>query len=385
MTLSYYIDKLQSIRPDRSSGHARPHKVCMMFAVMDLIEQGYINDNKIFYDEILKSRFSWHFMRLKQGNDADNPFLPFFHLQSSTIWHLSIKTEEQEYFQNLKSVTDASIRKTVNNAYLDDALFQFLKNPQTSQILRNALSANLNSLEDQYSRWAKSLGSSDKTIKNYVGALKNSIPNWLNDAGVTKQSLLSIGSYFEYEQIVSKTYEVQEFVENDKRGKGMYSSAIKSYRAFLSDITQVEVQQDIDNIILDKTIPDTQKAIMVNTRIGQGKFRDDLITYWKGCAVTGYQNKSFLIASHIKPWAHSDNTERLDPFNGLLLLANIDKAFDLGYVSFNDKGRILISEQLEEYKTLGLDKDMTVLVSAKHQDYLAYHRESRFKGINHWK
>jgi predicted restriction endonuclease len=307
------------------------------------------------------------------------PFLPFFHLQTSGIWHLAVKPEEVSNFSTIASGTDAVIRRAVNYAYLDDALFQFLKSPHTSSILRNALSANLDSLEDQYGRWAKSIGKSDKTIKNYIGALKNSIPNWLSDAGVAQQSLLSIGSYFEYEQIVNKTYEVREFVEKDNRGNGMYSAAIKSYRSFLADVTQVEVQQDIDNIILDKTIPDTQKAMMVNTRIGQGRFRDDLIAYWQGCAITQYQNHSFLIASHIKPWAQSDNAERLDPYNGLLLLANIDKAFDLGYVSFNEKGRILISDYLEDYTTLGLDKDMSVLLSNKHQDYLAYHRESRFK------
>jgi predicted restriction endonuclease len=305
--------------------------------------------------------------------------LPFFHLKSSGIWHLSIKPKELRYFDRMTSASEASIARAIEYAYLDDALFQFLKSPQTSSILRNALSSNLDSFEDQYGRWAKAIGKSDKTIKNYVGALKNSIPNWLNDAGVVKQSLLSIGSYYEYEQIISKTYEVQEFVEKDRRGNGMYSAAIKSYRSFLSDITQVEVQQDIDNIILDENIPDTQKAMMVNTRIGQGRFRADLISYWQGCAITGYPNRAFLIASHIKPWSQSNNIERLDPFNGLLLLANIDKAFDLGYVSFNETGRILISEHLEDHETLGLYKDMSVLLTSKHQDYLAFHRESRFK------
>ena len=138
------------------------------------------------------------------------------------------------------------MRKLVNFAYLDETLFDYLKSPNTAPILRNALTANLDTLEDQYGRWAKSIGKSDKTIKNYVGALKNSIPNWLNDAGVAKQSLLSIGSFVEYENIVSKTYEVQEFVEKDKRGNGMYSAAINSYRTFLSDITQAEVQHDIE-------------------------------------------------------------------------------------------------------------------------------------------
>ncbi|MCL1142688.1 HNH endonuclease [Shewanella gaetbuli] len=379
MTLAYYLDTFQSLRPDRSTGRARPHKVCMMFAVMDLIEQGHISDNKIFYDDVLCSRFSWHFLRLKQDNDADSPFLPFYHLCSSSVWHLQISPHNQVAFKQIKSASDANIRKLVDYAYLDEELFTLLKSPYTSSILRNALSANLDSLEDQYARWAKSLGKSDKTIKNYVGALKNSITNWLDDVGVSKQSLLSIGSYIEYENIVSKAYEVREFVDKDKRGNGMYSAAIKSYRAFLSDITQAEVQHDIEEIILDKSISETQKTTMVNTRLGQGKFREELINYWRGCAITGFQNYSFLIASHIKPWSKSENNERLDPFNGLLLLANIDKAFDLGYVSFDDKGRILISEHLEEYGALGLNADMKINLVSQHQDYLAFHREMQFK------
>jgi len=168
MTLAFYNDKLQSIRPDKSSGRAKPHKVCMMFAVMDLIEQ---------------------------GNDADSPFLPFYHLKSSRLWHLDVSSENKPAFDSIKSATDANLRKLVNFAFLDEALFDYLKSPSTASILRNALTANLDTLEDQYGRWAKSIGKSDKIIKNYVGALKNSIPNWLSDAGVTKQSLLSVGSF----------------------------------------------------------------------------------------------------------------------------------------------------------------------------------------------
>ena len=87
----------------------------------------------------------------------------------------------------------------------------------------------------------------------------------------------------------------------------------------------------------------------------------------------------FLIASHIKPWAVSDDIERLDPNNGLLLLANIDKAFDLGYISFNDKGKIMISNFLDDYDVLGISKHMKIELNNKHQGYLAYHREITFK------
>ncbi len=155
------MQELQSLRPDRSSGRAKPHKVCMMFAVIELIEQGHIQENKIYYDDALKRRFSWHFMRLKQDNDTNSPFLPFFHLKSSGLWHLKVLKENVAEFDAMRSATDTKIRKLVDYAYLDEQLFKYLNNPSTASVLRNALTANLDTLEDQYGRWAKSIGKSE--------------------------------------------------------------------------------------------------------------------------------------------------------------------------------------------------------------------------------
>jgi predicted restriction endonuclease len=66
------------------------------------------------------------------------------------------------------------------------------------------------------------------------------------------------------------------------------------------------------------------------------------------------------VASHIKPWRASDNTERLDTYNGLLLLPNLDKAFDLGFITFTERGRIIVSNQLEESGKLGIDSGMRI-------------------------
>jgi hypothetical protein len=232
--------------------------------------------------------------------------------------------------------------------------------------------------EEQFSCWAKSIGKSDKTIKNYTGALKGSIPNWLNDAGISQVNLMAIGSYIEFEKIIKQIREVAIFIERDRVGKGMYSAAIKSYRAFLADITDAEVQQDIDDIVLDNALTVTEKSTLVKTRIGQGQFRNELIEHWQGCALTQYKQLQFLVASHIKPWRVSSNQERVNPFNGLLLLSNLDKAFDLGYITFKDKGQIVISEDLEEHELLGIRSDMSVKLSPKHQDFVAYHREQVF-------
>jgi len=379
MSVQFYIDKFQTLRTDRSNGHAKPHKVCLLFAVIDLIEKGVITHNKILFDEQLKSCFTYHFELFKQGNDKNTPHLPFYHLQSSQFWHLNIKSEHQKEFSQVKSASNTSIQRCVNYAYVDDELFDYLKSPITRPVLKDALTENLDSLEIQYKRWTLSIGKSEKTAKNYIGALKGSISNWVSDAGISKENLLSIGSYGNYCMIATQVMQVDEFKEKNKKGNGMYSAALKSYQAFLADVTQVNVQNDIEAILSAKDKTATQKAILVNSRIGQGKFRADLIDYWQGCALTRYNKMPFLIASHIKPWSASDDFERLDPNNGFLLLANIDKAFDLGYITFTDKGNILISQCLDDYNVLGISKNMGVSLNGQHQDYLAYHREMTFK------
>ncbi|WP_286407333.1 HNH endonuclease [Myroides odoratimimus] len=98
------------------------------------------------------------------------------------------------------------------------------------------------------------------------------------------------------------------------------------------------------------------------------------------CAISSCENTSLLIASHIKPWRECQNKERIDPYNGLLLLPTFDKLFDQGLISFTNNGVIMISEQiLSYYKLLGLAIDTIIHVDPKQHKYLEYHRENIFK------
>ena len=69
MISSYYQQKLSSLNVDRSSGHPKPHKVCLLFAIMDLIQSGVVTQNRFIIDDDLKRAFNLHFERLKKGND----------------------------------------------------------------------------------------------------------------------------------------------------------------------------------------------------------------------------------------------------------------------------------------------------------------------------
>lgn len=98
---------------------------------------------------------------------------------------------------------------------------------------------------------------------------------------------------------------------------------------------------------LNQTTNETQKESIVQSRLKQGKFREGLIECFNGkCPISGIDNLGLLVASHIIPWAQSNNRQRLDPNNGLLLAVHLDKLFDRGYISFDDDGSMILSEDL---------------------------------------
>lgn len=131
-------------------------------------------------------------------------------------------------------------------------------------------------------------------------------------------------------------------------------------------------------------LPETERQTVIQSRIGQGQFRSELIQYWGKCAVTGCQKIKVLRASHIKPWRVSSNQERLDVHNGLLLVPNLDAAFDAGLVSFDDDGKIMISPLLSEDDRDKLEIHPLLRISGlteHHIKYLQYHRKHIFRNI----
>ncbi|WP_180117940.1 HNH endonuclease [Acinetobacter sp. YH12096] len=125
----------------------------------------------------------------------------------------------------------------------------------------------------------------------------------------------------------------------------------------------------------------TEKDALIKARIGQSTYRNALCDYWNGCAVTGCTLNDLLIASHIKPWSASNNKERLDQFNGLLLSPTLDKAFDKGLISFDAAGSIMISPKLSKdtLDQLGISPNMKLSkIDPRHNAYLQWHRNNLF-------
>lgn len=126
----------------------------------------------------------------------------------------------------------------------------------------------------------------------------------------------------------------------------------------------------------------TERKGLVTSRVGQGYYRQEIIKKWDGrCSLTGSGLKEILISSHIKGWSECNDTERLDPENGILLSPNVDSLFDKHLISFDDEGNMLISNNLslEELTILGLNDKMKISVTDGMKIYLKYHRNRMYE------
>ena len=123
----------------------------------------------------------------------------------------------------------------------------------------------------------------------------------------------------------------------------------------------------------------TEAEAQIRQRRGQEIYKKRLSDLWDGkCSVTGVSIPALLRASHAKPWADcKTGAERLNPYNGFLLTANLDALFDKFLVSFENDGHILISPTLshDELRKAGIFPEMRLrFINEKHLPFLEYHR-----------
>jgi len=123
----------------------------------------------------------------------------------------------------------------------------------------------------------------------------------------------------------------------------------------------------------------TERSGLVTSRVGQGAYRKRIIHRWEyKCAVTNFNKLDVLIASHIVPWAKATDHERLDVNNGLLLSPTYDALFDKHLITFDNKGKIILSDQIEQaaYQKIGVTgKEQILDLSRYNIEYLERHNE----------
>ena len=122
---------------------------------------------------------------------------------------------------------------------------------------------------------------------------------------------------------------------------------------------------------------ETERKGFSTSRVGQGYYRNKIVEKWNGkCAVTGSSTLAILVASHIVRWSDSNDTERLDVENGILLSPLYDALFDKHFISFDDDGHVIFSSNLSraDRNALGIITDIQITVTDGMKPYLKRHR-----------
>lgn len=259
--------------------------------------------------------------------------------------------------------------------------------------------------EEEFKAFMKKEGKVTEAIKDYMSRLrfiaKNDfhigrgmldIDTIIDSLKKTESSRKTYKSNGQYSNLKSALNKYKYFITAKENNLVDDIEAIRkdntineTQKKLLVSARENNLADDIEAIRKDSTINETQKELLTFARIGQGKYRKDLIELWEKCSVSECNMTDLLIASHIKPWSESSNEEKLDPYNGLLLLPNYDKLFDKHLISFDDDGKIIISPHIKkgDYKVLGISsKDKLFKVFKQNKPYLKTHRKKFYDKIN---
>ena len=222
------------------------------------------------------------------------------------------------------------------------------------------------------------------SIDKYTHAI-NTISNDMKVIGVICKDIVDMNT-LELNVAIEQIIKNSKFIHKNKKGNNMYSNALKQYRHFIISYADIDHDYElkiVHSIEKNNKISKTEKETIIKARVGQGKYRDNLIEkYNSKCIMTGIDNKKVLVASHIKPWAVCNNVERVDVNNGLLLCANMDKLFDNGLITFSNNGKLSVSSILgkDNQSRLNIESGMIfdLKLNENMKEYLEYHRNIIF-------
>lgn len=192
----------------------------------------------------------------------------------------------------------------------------------------------------------------------------------------------SIGKGFVQFETELESIDFDFFDTKDRDGKNRQGIKFFFKRAGISDYLipdSLKSVSEAETLYSFKKPNKTEREGLITTRVGQGAYRKSILHRWEyQCAVTHFKDLDILIASHIVPWKDSNDDQRLDVDNGILLSPDYDALFDKHLISFENSGKIILSTQLEksDFNSLGITgRERITSFSEGNHVYLEKHRD----------
>ena len=274
------------------------------------------------------------------------------------------------FFNDFKDA-DCIFRKSDFEEYLTDAKEEF-QNPQQEYIKKDEMPELFDNLQFA----VKQLPDEVLKFEMYrVGVQpprvylnsKSNYYDFMRSIGLPNISYLSVLKLLDHSK--NLVYYYKMFVD--------YKSDLINY--------VIKSEQDQEKRINnDKDLSNKTKESLIKSRIGQGDYRRKLLEECYFCPFTKVTDERLLVASHIKPWALSNDKEKVDPKNGFMFTPTFDRLFDRGFISFEDDKTLMVSPWISpmNQKRLGIYNGKIIddlPLDEKRKEYLNFHREYIFK------
>src|SRR5205085_6153280 len=137
-TLRYYLRKIESLRLGRSRGVPAPHKPLLLLSILDLIEAGEIQANRIEPSPRLVEAFLRYWKHIGVGHAR--VFLPFYHLRTSGFWHLHPRKGKELVLGSVRAFNAMSqLAGMIAYGSFDDELFALLLEPVAREHVRQTI------------------------------------------------------------------------------------------------------------------------------------------------------------------------------------------------------------------------------------------------------
>lgn len=161
----------------------------------------------------------------------------------------------------------------------------------------------------------------------------------------------------------------------------------------IADSNMPEVEDEQLEFAINPVVPIEKNTLMpfiaeaeseakTKIRLGEQKFREKLLPLWAyQCTLCEIELPSLLKASRAKPWKDSTASERIDPYNGVLLCCNHDALYKKGYIAFDGQGRLHISPEIpeEDYVKYGIHRKRKIARKEENKPYFKWHKRHLFR------
>lgn len=127
-----YRNMLLSINQSKVGGSPNKAKPLLMLCIIDCIEEESVIDNKILFD-VIAQKYKYHLSQMT-GTIA-REYYPFYFLTSDNFYHIQWK----ETPIKTKTPSAKFIRDNIEYAYLDNALWDLLQEPDVRKEYRNII------------------------------------------------------------------------------------------------------------------------------------------------------------------------------------------------------------------------------------------------------